>query len=503
MREMMIIWNQGYSPKLLMETAVLARTRSGGGGGDRADPIELSSASPSPLRQTRRATVASSRVDKASGRIKKLSPAPARPGPRPAGPSKTIARAARAARKADRKPSRGTEGKSPPRSPRFERHPRSSSPDSVPIVLQLSLNSNVQELLERTVFYWTKQWIPEVLKKKGWKEPEQLELTYWFRVFDQDGHLKPKCEQALAESRTGLSYAGLRKLMGSLSEIRHSAVHRRSLSTPTLRKVMADAIQLTHYLDDPLRNQKIREMQKRLLRNDLAELEEIINTPLEEFKTKGEISGAPAAKKGGEEAALAPAPEKQIEVPGEIETDAFGKKQSEVVRETLLDATQRARAVLGMELESKSRAVKGESLSNSKQVLPSVKREFGSRRKKMRHAASNTHRGGGKSISDSFSRHEVIDLTDDAEDGLENTKCQLASEKSTASDRSLTSNKRPFAAFEEDFIEISDDDQGYPNMQDDDGEEDDEPMAFSNAPRRLPNKKSKRSQQLLRMGIDY
>ncbi|KAH6715975.1 hypothetical protein DL95DRAFT_274766, partial [Leptodontidium sp. 2 PMI_412] len=75
----------------------------------------------------------------------------------------------------------------------------------------------------------------------------------------------------------------LRALMNNLHQIRHAAVHRLSLSTPVLRDLMADAIRITDCMDDPLRNKKIREMQKKLIRNDMAGLENLINTPLEEF----------------------------------------------------------------------------------------------------------------------------------------------------------------------------------------------------------------------------
>lgn len=293
--------------------------------------------------------------------------------------------------------------------------------------------------------------------------------------------------------------------MNNLHQIRHAAVHRLSLSTPVLRDLMADAIRITDCMDDPLRNKKIREMQKKLIRNDMAGLENLINTPLEEFESKVTSSEATSNKEEGEGAVLKPATNMQVGIAGDVVSNpAPEDKRAENIREAFFDATQKARAALGMEIGNSIRELIGSSLQpQEKQVPPSVEREFGSRRENMRLAANNTQGRGQSSTSNKFSRREVIDLTEDGDDGLQDTKHELASKESAVLEAPLTSNKRLFAAFEQDLVEISDDDQAYPKYQENEADEDEEPMIFSNAPRRLPHKKSKGPQHPLRMGVDY
>ena len=42
----------------------------------------------------------------------------------------------------------------------------------------MSLFATTQKLIEETLFYWTKEWVPELAASKGWDHPEQTELNY-------------------------------------------------------------------------------------------------------------------------------------------------------------------------------------------------------------------------------------------------------------------------------------------------------------------------------------
>ena len=42
----------------------------------------------------------------------------------------------------------------------------------------MPLFATTQKLIEETLFYWTKEWVPELAASKGWDHPEQTELNY-------------------------------------------------------------------------------------------------------------------------------------------------------------------------------------------------------------------------------------------------------------------------------------------------------------------------------------
>ncbi|KAK0111506.1 hypothetical protein ONS95_001861 [Cadophora gregata] len=109
----------------------------------------------------------------------------------------------------------------------------------------MSLFATTQKLVEETLFYWTKEWVPQVLTNMKWQQPEQTELNYWFRSFDTKRFLKDLVVQALAESRSLLNYDDLRKLLQNLQHIRHAAVHRKQYNMLNIRELMADARRIT------------------------------------------------------------------------------------------------------------------------------------------------------------------------------------------------------------------------------------------------------------------
>ncbi|KAH7386342.1 hypothetical protein BKA64DRAFT_680737 [Cadophora sp. MPI-SDFR-AT-0126] len=338
----------------------------------------------------------------------------------------------------------------------------------------MSLFATTQKLVEETLFYWTKEWVPEVLASKKWEHPEQTELNYWFRSFDGNRRLKELVVRGLAHSRSNLSYEDLRKLLQNLQHIRHAAVHRKRLNTPYIRELMADAIRITHGMDDLLRNKKIREMQKALIRTDLERLRVVIGIPIEDFDAAGATLTGPLSNQG---------------------VDGMAGQHSH--------AASREHA----DLHTKFEPVEGQSGSseNNRKGLVPAERGFGIRRENRPLAFSNDRRLT-RSLTKNAAKVKVIDLTEDGDDDIfgEAREKQPNVKKRPQEDNLQGSNMRAFNYVGQSFIEISDTDSDKESGEIDEGTDpedgDDENLIhFSNAPRMRPDAQYKRP----RLGRDF
>lgn len=309
--------------------------------------------------------------------------------------------------------------------------------------------------------------------------------------------------RALDRSHSGLSYEDLRGLLRSLQHIRHAAVHRKRYSVPYIRELMADAIRITHCMDDPLRNKKIREMQKALIKDDLERLKAVIDMPIEDFDP-------PVVSQSG--------PIGMQNIDGKAEQDPASRKHtdthSKVQQQPIGNEVQKGRAfnniVAGSETiygkENRNEKAESGRGPTEPRGVPLKERGFGAHRENMPLASS--HNGGRtRSSTKIAATAQIIDLTEDGDgDVFEDAREQQPIIKNREpEDASRQANKRAYGHMGRSFIEISDNDSGRESgeidedPEQDDADEDEDAINFSNAPRMRPYAQYKRP----RLGKDF
>ncbi|KAL2065518.1 hypothetical protein VTL71DRAFT_3188 [Oculimacula yallundae] len=441
----------------------VVKTRSGG----KSDPVNLLTPSPPRSRTLRRRSralpVSSARIDPL-GWIKKLSPAAktiSQPSPKehhvipkqsmqvqPG--SKVSARQQAPAKQAARtSPIQNTPiRKQPtPEQPtqkidsyrpglRSAGRARSRSPvNSVVLSFQLqhTLLVATQKLLEGTLHYWTDRWVPIILQAMQWETADAGELNKWI------GALKLEAQQvkrALVDSNSGIHYNHLLNLIFALHKLRNAAVHRSIEPTHTITSWMKSALQVVYALGDALRQRKMAAMEGALRTRDLSRLEVVVGLRIEDF------------------ADAAPEP---VELPAAQPTSVTRPSNIAPGLSTNIDAQ-------GQKPKTTTR--------EGRKILPSTEREFGARLENHQSMVNGIRSGSKASFPKRLTRVEVIDLTEEGEDALDIVKkAPNRSDPTTAKEGPVSSKKRSLATFQQDLIEISDDDQDYPNEYDDEEED--------------------------------
>ena len=308
---------------------------------------------------------------------------------------------------------------------------------------------------------------------------------------------------ALNRSHSGFHYEDLRSLLTSLQHIRHAAVHRKRYDVPYIRELMADAIRITRCMDDPLRNKKIREMQKALIKDDLERLKAVIGMPIEDFD-------APVASQNGP-IGMQNADGKADQDPVSREhTDIQSKAQEQPIGSGVRKGSASNNLPAGSETiygkENRSEKAELGRGPTEPRGLPSKERGFGARRENL--PLISSHNGGRtRSSTKSAATTEIIDLTEDGDgDVFEDAREQQPIiKKREPEDTSERSNKRAYSYVGRSFIEISDNDSGKESgeidedLEPDDDDDDEDAMHFSNAPHLRPYAQYKRR----RLGKDF
>ncbi|KAH8817458.1 hypothetical protein F5884DRAFT_853873 [Xylogone sp. PMI_703] len=129
--------------------------------------------------------------------------------------------------------------------PKISRHVASLFPVYFPLRTQNYILMKVQTILENACFDFAQRVMPDILKKQNWDCPESSELNIWAAEF-----LGRKKEFASKLDNTGRP---LEKLFYSISEIRHTAVHRTRVSARQVEQFILDAESLATLLGDDLR----------------------------------------------------------------------------------------------------------------------------------------------------------------------------------------------------------------------------------------------------------
>lgn len=146
-------------------------------------------------------------------------------------------------------------------------HPQLSSGLVVPSLFPLRLPfltghkiiSEVQTILERACFDFAKHAWPEILADRGWDCAEAVELNIWVGVLRrQEERLSRGCSVANQELNSSF--------YKSISDIRHTAVHRLPMTAAAIEKSLRDGEILATLLTDEAVAGKLSEMRSELQR---------------------------------------------------------------------------------------------------------------------------------------------------------------------------------------------------------------------------------------------
>lgn len=116
-------------------------------------------------------------------------------------------------------------------------------PVYLPYNTQHQLLIKVQTLLEGACYNFADKALRDILAKEGWDCPESVELNRWPRVFlsNQDKFSADAMDE-LGEP--------LAQLLDSMTQLRHTAVHRLRVSVKRIDQFMVDAESLVRLLQD-------------------------------------------------------------------------------------------------------------------------------------------------------------------------------------------------------------------------------------------------------------
>jgi hypothetical protein len=137
-------------------------------------------------------------------------------------------------------------------------------PKYLPYRAQHLVLTTAQRLLEGSCFEFVMKWIPEISKEHMWDCPEALELNKWIRVLLKICNiLPPRAYDNTAEQP-------FKSVLSSMIILRHSAVHRRRISTPEVAVMMQSATNFANALHDGRRAVQLNEIRKEILTQSKA-----------------------------------------------------------------------------------------------------------------------------------------------------------------------------------------------------------------------------------------
>jgi hypothetical protein len=117
------------------------------------------------------------------------------------------------------------------------------SPIYLPCSLQHSLLVKAQNLLEDCLFKFGTSKMQEVVKDKSWDCAQCVELNDWVEILRRRKDL-------LNNFKGGTSGRPLSTVLGSLVQLRHTAVHRQRVTALEVQLFLQDAESLLDLLDD-------------------------------------------------------------------------------------------------------------------------------------------------------------------------------------------------------------------------------------------------------------
>ena len=130
-------------------------------------------------------------------------------------------------------------------------------PVYLPYFAQHELLVEVQAVLEDIGYDFGKAKMKDAVEREGWDCAQSVELNKWMPLlFSNQHHFLP--------NSLGRRGQRLPKLMKSVSEIRHTAVHRLRVTTGRLEELVADGETLARLLCDDGRIQTLERLRREL-----------------------------------------------------------------------------------------------------------------------------------------------------------------------------------------------------------------------------------------------
>ncbi|KAI1047958.1 hypothetical protein LB505_013622 [Fusarium chuoi] len=148
-----------------------------------------------------------------------------------------------------------------------------SFPVYLPFPTEHLLMEKLQKVLEAACYEYGVRELSSIMQERHWDCPEAVELSQWAELLGNKGNLK----------REG-SENSLKKLLPSIAQIRHTAVHRVRTSSAGLQQFLADAEDLTRALGDNTYIQAITKLnlETQSTLTELAQKKQSIQLRLEE-----------------------------------------------------------------------------------------------------------------------------------------------------------------------------------------------------------------------------
>ena len=137
----------------------------------------------------------------------------------------------------------------------------------LPMRSQHRLLAKLQDLIEHACYNFTHTIIPELLQEKGWDYLECVELNLWPQFLLRYKH-KFSSERLLALGKP------LRAVLGSMSELRHTVIHRTRIPATKVKHFLLEAETIKKLLSSVHSDMSVLQLN----RTTLPVLEEFIQT---------------------------------------------------------------------------------------------------------------------------------------------------------------------------------------------------------------------------------
>ncbi|RBR16953.1 hypothetical protein FVER53590_05709 [Fusarium verticillioides] len=143
----------------------------------------------------------------------------------------------------------------------------------LPFPTEHLLMQKLQKVLEAACYEYGVRELSSIMHERHWDCPEAVELSQWADLLGNGGKLKLK-----GNKKSG------KKLLPSIAQIRHTAVHRLRTDSTGLQRFLADAEDLTKALGDDIYTQSIAKLRldTQSTLKELAENKQSIQQQLKE-----------------------------------------------------------------------------------------------------------------------------------------------------------------------------------------------------------------------------
>ena len=131
-------------------------------------------------------------------------------------------------------------------------------PIYIPFKIQHLVLSRTQVLLEECCFRFTEKWLPEMLERRRWDCAEAIELHRWTNIVSK--HLsKIPAHAFVNHSKTSVA-----DVLKSVNKLRHSAVHRLSVTAKGVSEMIRSATRFATVLGNAACQQQLDELHQEL-----------------------------------------------------------------------------------------------------------------------------------------------------------------------------------------------------------------------------------------------